>query len=161
MEPPLVKRLVRLGGFAGISLALAGCTTFSADGGFGNVESIVRKHVRQETIWSRSEADSAVVSKRVVELLAKPLSVDDAVQIALINNKGLQADYYELGISEADLVHAGRLPNLGFGFARKTQGEEVEIERLFTINLRRRVTIPLAVEVESRRFEQTSAGRWT
>ena len=155
MEPPLVKRLMRLGGFAGISLALVGCTTFSADGGFGNVESTVRKHVRQETVWSRSEADSAVISKRVAELLAKPLSVDDAVQIALINNKGLQADYYELGISEADLVHAGRLPNLGFGFARKTQGEEVEIERLFTINVMRLVTIPLAVEVESRRFEQT------
>ena len=151
----LPGRVVRMGAAAGLALMLVGCATFSDDGGIGGVESTVRKHLKQDTVWSRSEADNAVVERRVAELLGKPLSVDDAVQIALLNNKGLQAGYYELGISEADLVHAGRLPNLGFSFARKTQGEEVEIERLFTINLMRLVTIPLAVEVETRRFEQT------
>jgi len=151
----LSGRAVRRGAAAGLTLVLVGCTTFSDDGGFGGVESNVRKHLKQDAVWSRSEADSAAVERRVAELLANPIFVEDAVQIALLNNKGLQSGYYELGISEADLVHAGRLPNLGFSFARKTQGEEVEIERLFTINLMRLVTIPLAVEVETRRFEQT------
>ena len=32
------------------------------------------------------------IDQRVAELLAKPLTVDDAVQVALLNNRGLQAD---------------------------------------------------------------------
>jgi len=42
------------------------------------------------------------------------LSAADAVQVALLNNRMLQADFEELGISEADLVRAGRLPNPRF-----------------------------------------------
>jgi outer membrane protein TolC len=155
MKPSLSNRICGIGGAGVLVLGLAGCTTFSADGGFGSVESSARSQLGKDLVWSRTEADTATVAARVAELLARPLSVDDAVQIALINNKGLQAGYYELGLSESDLVYAGRLPNPGFVFARKTQGDEVEIERLFTINLMRLLTIPLAVEIESRRFERT------
>jgi outer membrane protein TolC len=83
--------------------------------------------------------------------------VDDAVQVALLNNRGLQATFQELGIAEADLVQASRLPNPGFAFARKTQGGEVEIERVFVLNLAHLIAIPLVREVESRRFAQTQA----
>ncbi|HSQ10654.1 MAG TPA: TolC family protein [Burkholderiaceae bacterium] len=155
MRSSLSNRISGISGAGVLVLGLAGCTTFSADGGFGSVESSARSQLGKDVVWSRTDADSATVAARVAELLAKPLSVDDAVQIALINNKGLQAGYYELGLSESDLVYAGRLPNPGFVFARKTQGDEVEIERLFTLNLMRLLTIPLAVEIESRRFEQT------
>ena len=99
---------------AGSSLmvvALAsGCATFSADGGFGTVEKTVKDRLGKDVIWERSDVDRNTVDKRVAELLAKPLGADDAVQLALLNNKGLQASYADLGISEADLVQAGRLP---------------------------------------------------
>ena len=35
----------------------------------------------------------------VAQRLAKPLTADDAVQIALVNNPGLQASYTDLGIA--------------------------------------------------------------
>jgi outer membrane protein TolC len=136
-------------------LALSGCTTFSDDGGFAPVKQAAKDRLGKEAVWSRSDTEQQTVAARVNDLLAQPLSVDAAVQIALINNKGLQAAYFELGLSEADLVQAGRLPNPGFVFARKTQSDELEIERLFTINLMRLLTMPLAMEIESRRFEQT------
>jgi hypothetical protein len=47
------------------------------------------------------------------------------VQLSLLNNRGLQADFQELGITEAELVQAGRLPNPGFSFSRLTRGDEV------------------------------------
>jgi len=47
----------------------------------------------------------------IASLLAKPLTVDAAVQIALLNNPGLQATLEELGIAQADLVQAGLLSN--------------------------------------------------
>ncbi len=39
------------------------------------------------------------------------MDVDSAVQIALLNNKGLQVSLFSLSISEADVVQAGHLPN--------------------------------------------------
>ena len=134
---------------------LGGCASFSPDGGFGPVQQTAKDRLGKDLQWARSDADRDAIDRRVRELLAKPLSVDDAVQIALLNNRGLQAEYHELGIAEADLVQAGRLPNPGLGFARTTQGGEVELEWLLAINVARLVAIPLFMEVESRRFAHT------
>jgi outer membrane protein TolC len=134
---------------------LGGCASFSPDGGFGPVQQTAKDRLGKDLQWARSDADRDAIDQRVRELLAKPLSADDAVQIALLNNRGLQAEYHELGIAEADLVQAGRLPNPGVAFARKAQGSEVELEWLLAINVARLVAIPLFMEVESRRFAHT------
>jgi len=87
----------------------------------------------------------------------KPLSADDAVQVALLNNRGLQAAFHEMGITEADFVQAGRLPNPGFSFTRLRRGSEIEHERGIHFNLARLLAAPLLQQVESRRFAQTQA----
>ncbi len=56
------------------------------------------------------------------------------MQIALLNNRGLQASLAELGITEADVVQAGRLPNPGFSFGKQRTGDEREIERSVHLN---------------------------
>jgi outer membrane protein TolC len=83
---------------------------------------VAKERIGKDLHWARGEADLDVIAKRVAELLAKPLTVDDAVQIALLNNRGLQASFQELGITEAEVVQAGRLPNPGFSFGRMSQG---------------------------------------
>ncbi len=105
--------------------------------------------------WARSDADRDAIDKRVAQLLEQPLSADDATQIALLNNKGLQASFGELGISEADRVQAGRLPNPGFSFGRLQQGSGLEIDRSIQFNLARLLMLPMLNQIESRRFEQT------
>jgi outer membrane protein TolC len=77
------------------------------------------------------------------------------VHIALLNNRGLQASYWSLGIAEADLVQAGRLQNPVFDFKRSHGGGEVDIERTLTFNLLGLITAPMAGRIEGRRFEQT------
>jgi len=47
----------------------------------------------------------------VHRLLQKQLSADTAVQIALLNNQSLQAEFEELGIARSRFVSALRLPN--------------------------------------------------
>jgi len=89
---------------------LAGCTTFSKDGGFNTVSTTASERLGKDAVMVKTDEDREAVAKRTQELLSKPLSMDDAVQIALLNNRGLQASYGELGVSEADLVQAGRLP---------------------------------------------------
>ncbi|MDH5340579.1 MAG: hypothetical protein OEW22_12425, partial [Rubrivivax sp.] len=90
---------------------LGGCASFSADGGFSSVEQTAKSRLGKDVQWARSDADREALAQRVGELLARPLSADDAVQVALLNNRGLQASFAELGITEAEVVQAGRLPN--------------------------------------------------
>jgi outer membrane protein TolC len=139
-------------------LVLGGCATFSPDGGFALAEKTARDRLNKDAQWVRSESQREEMEKRVTELLAQPLSADDAVQVALLNNRGLQAAFFELGISEADLVQAGRVPNPGFTFGRLRRGDEIELERGVHFNLARLLAMPLIREVESRRFERTQRG---
>jgi outer membrane protein TolC len=74
------------------------------------------------------------------------------VQVALLNNRGLQATYAELGIAEADLVQAGRLRNPGFSFARKHRGDDVEYERAFIFDLMGLLTMPIRTRLERESF---------
>lgn len=142
--------------FAALALiALSGCATLSSDGGFGTVEQTAKERLGKDVKWARSDADRDAIDKQVAQLLEQPLSADDAVQIALLNNRGLQASFAELGISEADRVQAGRLPNPGVSFGRLTQGSGVEIDRSIQFNLARLLMLPTVNQIESRRFEQT------
>jgi outer membrane protein TolC len=75
------------------------------------------------------------------------------MQIALLGNPGLQAAYAGLGISEAERVQAGRLPNPGFGFSRSSGGEALEIDRALSFSVGAILTMPLRVSMENRRFE--------
>ena len=145
----LAKRIA----MAAAALALAGCATLSSDGGFAAVERITKDNIGKDVKWARTDADQNTIAKRVAELTAKTLSVDDAIQIALLNNRGLQADFADLGIAEADMVSASRLPNPGFSFMRTKRGDEIEIERGLHFNLARLLTLPLAAKMESQRFE--------
>ena len=137
------------------TLLLGGCASLSPDGGFLPIEQAAKAHLGKDVRWARSAADQAAMDQRVEALLAQPLSADDAVQLALLNNRGLQASFQELGIGQAELVQAGRLSNPGLSLGRTTRGNEVEIERGLHINLARLLLLPLTGPMEARRFEQT------
>lgn len=137
------------------SLALAGCASFSPDGGFGTVAQLTQERIGQAPSYQRSGEQSGVAKARVTELLEQPLTADSAVEIALLNNRGLQANYAELGIAEADLIRAGRLANPSFSFGRLSGGGAVEIDRAVLFDVLGLLTMPLAQQVEQHRFGQT------
>lgn len=154
----MTRRFVspRMGAGIAVIVLLAGCTPFSKDGGFNAVSSTAKERLGKQAILIKTDADRDAVAKQTQELLSKPLSMDDAVQVALLNNRGLQASYAELGLSEADRVQAGRLPNPGFSFSRtRANNGDLNIGRAFSANVLSLLTLPLAAHIESRRFEQT------
>lgn len=138
-----------------VLVVLTGCTTFSKDGGFDTVSTTASQRLGKDAVLVRTDENRSAVARRTQELLSRPLSMDDAVQIALLNNRGLQASCSDLGIAEADLVQAGRLPNPGFTFSRTHGGSDLSISRTFTLGLLSVLTLPLATRIESGRFEQT------
>jgi outer membrane protein TolC len=134
-------------------LSLAGCAGLSDDARFSPVEQAVKERTGADTQWARSDDDTNSVRGRVGELLAKPLGPTEAVQIALLNNPGLQASYAEVGIAEADLVQASRWRGPTFSFARLRRGDETEIDRGVFFDVLGLLTIPLSTKVQERRLE--------
>jgi len=150
--PPTRARLpVMLFGVA----FLGGCASFSPDGGLDQVASITRERQGMSPQRIKSDQDAARVADEVKRLLSVSLDVDGAVKIAILNNRGLQADLADLGIAEADLVQAGRLRNPGFTFARLEGGGEREYERKFLFDLMGLLTLSTRSEIEQRRFQAT------
>ncbi|MEK6242966.1 MAG: TolC family protein [Pseudomonadota bacterium] len=139
------------------ALAAGGCVSFAPDGGFGTVGDAVKSRTGREAVWVRSEKDADSVRARAKELLAQPLTAESAVQIALLNNPGLQASYAEMGIAEADLVQASRWSGPTFSFARLRRGNETEFERSVFFNILGLINIPLSTKVERKRFESAQA----
>lgn len=147
---------IRMGAAVAAIALLAGCTPFSKDGGFNAVSSVAKERLGKDAVVIKTDDDRNAAAKRTRELIAEPLTMDGAVQIALLNNRGLQASYAELGLSEADLVQAGRIPNPGFTFSRTRAGNgDLNIGRAFSANLLSILTLPFATHIEGRRFEQT------
>jgi outer membrane protein TolC len=139
---------------AGLSLALlGGCASLSPDAGFRGVEQAVSERVGAQTRWVRSEDEAGPVRLRVKELLAKPLRAEDAVQVALLNNPGLQASYAAVGIAEAELVQASRWSGPRLSFARLRRGDETEYERSVFFDVLGLITIPLSVRAEDKHFQ--------
>lgn len=146
--------MMRLTAIATAVILLAGCASFSSDGGFGSVSELTKERTGRVPSWQRSGSDVDSAQARVEELLKQPLSADSAVEIALLNNRGLQASFSELGIAESQLVRAGRLANPTFSYGHVRGGGITEIDRSVLFNVLGLLTMPIAKEVEQRRFEQ-------
>lgn len=147
--------MMRLTTVAAASLLLAGCASFSPDGGMGTVSELTKERIGQTVSRQRSTDDVAPARTRVDELLQQSLTADGAVEVALLNNRGLQASFSQLGIAEADLVQAGRLRNPIVGFGRLALGGgAVEIERSLMFDVLGLLTMPAARQVQQRNFEQ-------
>jgi outer membrane protein TolC len=140
-----------------IALVLAGCASLSPDGRFSPVEQAVQERTGAQARWVRSDDEANTVRTRVRELLAQPLTPEAAVQIALLNNPGLQAGFAEVGIAEADLVQASRWRGPTFSFARLRRGDETEYERSVFFDVLGLITIPLSVRGEEKRLQGAQA----
>ena len=135
-------------------LVLAGCASFSPDGGAGRVAELTRERTGHAPSYQRSVDEVGSAQARAAELVKQPLSPDSAVELAFLNNRGLQASFSELGIAESELVRAGRLRNPSFSFGRLREGGGVvEIERSVMFDVLGLLTLPFASQMEQRRFE--------
>lgn len=99
--------------FVGVAAAivLAGCASVQPGRGFDSVRQDVSERTGQRIHWNNGSPEDDQVRDAVRALLLDELSEDEAVQVALLNNRDLQATYEELNIAQADLVQAGLLRN--------------------------------------------------
>jgi outer membrane protein TolC len=139
------------------ALALEGCATFSKDGGFDAVAKETAARLHHDVRWARTPQEQRKNEDQVAGLLAHALCAEDAVQIALLNNRSLQASFEQLGVSEADLVQSGRLPDPRFTLRHAGAAGQYDIEETLTFNVLSLLTLPYAHEIEKRRFAQVQS----
>ncbi len=138
----------------GIALLLSGCAAFSPDGGMSFVQRATNGGIGKDTVKITSDADAQQARQRVEALLAESLTIESAVQVALLNNRGLQAAYNDLGISEAAFVAASLPPNPRLSLSRIAGGGIVEIELGIIANILALLTIPARRDIAERQFSQ-------
>ena len=91
--------------------AVAGCAAVTEEAGFGEVRQTVAERTGGDIRWRQGTAEDRALDEAVAKLLADGLTADEAVQVALLNNRRLQATYQDLGVAQAALVQAGLLAN--------------------------------------------------
>jgi outer membrane protein TolC len=136
------------------ALALSGCATFSPDKGMSVVAGVAGTTIKKDVVAVRSDEQAGWARDATKRLLRRPLTVDAAVQVALLNNKGLQASYNEVALAEADMVEQSLPPNPTFSISRIAGGGAVEIERQVVGDILALATLPFRSEIARQRFQQ-------
>jgi cobalt-zinc-cadmium efflux system outer membrane protein len=110
MESQLHKPIFLTSLTSALLAILPGCSSAPNDAGFSDVQKAVGDRTGQTIQWNDRHTDDRLRDS-VRQMLAGPLTADQAVQISLLNSHGLQAKFEDLGIAQADLVQAGLLKN--------------------------------------------------
>src|SRR5262249_28278660 len=141
---------------SGLALAMlpSGCTWFSPDAGMGVVTTIAQQELKKDAAAIRSPEEAEAAGAAVRRLLGRPLTADAAVQIGLLNNRGLQAAYDELAIADAERVGQSLPPNPTYSWRRIQVGPALESELQLVTDIIALATLPARSELVAERFHQ-------
>jgi outer membrane protein TolC len=134
------------------TLGLSGCASFSDDGGMTAVSEVAGKTIKKDVAFVRTADQAERASGTVARLLSRPLTADLAVQVTLLNNKGLQASYNELALAETDLVQDSLPPNPTLSISRIAGDGASEVERQVVGDILGLATLPFRSDIARDRF---------
>jgi outer membrane protein, heavy metal efflux system len=145
------------GWLAASLLLLSGCASVALNAGFDEVRATVEERSASRIFWNNGTDLDKEAAAKLNSLLKDKLTADEAVQIALLNNRHLQAVYSDLGVAQADLVQAGLLNNPIFDTAIKfptSGGGKPDLELSAVMNFLDIFYLPLRKRVAAARFEE-------
>lgn len=151
-----MRRIICTIGLFPLFLSLIGCSTNPVDRNIGRVQDTVSQRAGASPAWPTTAQGRAIIDQRVAELLQGPLDSDQAVAIALLNNRMLRVELAQLGFAESDYVEAGLLENpkisAGIGFPdRPPSGTEIDLG--LTLNFLRVLVMPARKEIAQTRLD--------
>jgi outer membrane protein, heavy metal efflux system len=142
-------------------LVFCGCTSMTLNAGFDDIKTTVEQRTSIQIFWNNGTDLDKEASDKLSSLLKRKLTADDVVQIALLNNRDLQAVYSDLGVAQADLVQAGLLSNPIFDAAvlfPVSGSGKPDLELGAAINFLNIFYIPLRKRIAAARFEEAKIG---
>lgn len=141
-------------------LGLGGCASLQPRESFPAVAQDVQARVGARVVWNQGSEPDREVQDAIRDLLAKDMTADTAVQVALLNNRSAQATYEELGIAQAELVQAGLLKNPVFSvLARFPDGGKggADVELSVSQDFIALLSLPLRKKVAAAQYDAAKA----
>jgi outer membrane protein TolC len=144
-------------------LAVAGCAAPNLDAALDDANTLARPVTGSaKAALAREPQQRAATAKLASDLLARPLTLDGAAQLALANSPSFQAALAE-NWGEIAAAHQRGLPGgVTFSFERLREGADLEIGRLISVGLLDLLTLPqrravAAIETERGRVRMAGA----
>ncbi len=141
-----------------VSVLVGGCATVPREAGFSHVQDVVAQRTGYLIQWRGNTSQDAEVNSAVRALLAREISADETVQIALLNNRHLLVTFEDLGVAQADLVQAGLLKNPVFAASWRFPDKApfgTNSEYSVTQDFLDLFVLPLRKRVAANQFEST------
>ncbi|MGH8630798.1 MAG: TolC family protein [Burkholderiales bacterium] len=163
LKGPIHLLLVLTAALLVFTAALLGaCATVSAERVQSEVGQIASSRLSQPIDWNAGSPEDRKVRDTVQKMLADELTVDEAVAIALVNNRDMRATLARAKVARAELVQAGLLDNPVFGVSilKGDSGTETEFSifedflTIFMLSARRKLA---GAELERTRLEVAQA----
>ncbi len=160
-EIPLHGSTIRRIGLLALFLAVfaGGCAARMEQPGFESVQETVADRTAMNLHWHDDLIADEQTADAITEMLRQPLTSDTAAQIALLNNRRIQAVYRDLEISQADLIQAGLLSNPLFDASVlfPVNNGNTEINLGIRLQFLEIFMLPLRKRVGQSQFEETKA----
>ncbi|MDP1604058.1 MAG: hypothetical protein Q8M03_12425, partial [Legionella sp.] len=157
-----MKRTFKLAAAAAAALVLAGCAAPNMQAAMGEANELagpVSGGVKAELQRDASQREAA--SKLAGDLLAKPLTMDGAAQLAVANSPAFQAALAQSWGEIATAQQRGLPGGLVFSFERLREGADLELGRLLSVGLFDLITLPqrrVVSRIESEQARVRMAG---
>jgi cobalt-zinc-cadmium efflux system outer membrane protein len=141
-----------------LPLVIAGCASTNPKTAFNDVDKTVNARMGESVQWLRNDSTNDEVAKVIEPLLKMNLNAPAAVTIALLNNRSLQAEFEEIGISQAGVAQASRLQNIEIAGSWRFPNRPpsaADIEYSAAGNLLDLLMLPAKKTIAARNLEQT------
>ena len=133
---------------------LSGCASVNIDETLKKTNVDSNKFTNGQVVLAKSAQEREALNTRAKDLLLKPLSQNEAVQLALINSPAVQTLIAQNWSQAAFAAQAGRMSNPYFAFERMVTSPEIEFNRYFIFGLLDLITLPQRKGIADKRIEQ-------
>lgn len=140
---------------AGALLVLAGCAQVKPGPDFERARGLIEESTGIASVYDPETPELS--ADELAAFLDDGLALDEAVRLALLNNRTLQAEFMSIGVAKADWVQAGLLanPSLDMLFRFPLDGGRSQIEAFFFQNIVEFWRIPVRKEISQRVLDET------
>jgi outer membrane protein TolC len=148
-----LRRVALAVGGAGL-LFLAGCATVDVNKAIARADQDVGGLTGGKLTLAQTDQARSELRNTASALLAKPLSADDAVHLALVNSPAMQALLAQSWADGAMAAQTGRLPNPLLTLDWIRSSSTVDVGRMLGVGLLDILTLPRRQQIAQGRLEQ-------
>ena len=147
---------LRLLAVAAAALLLTGCASVNFDQALSDTRQTTQSVVPNTLELRQTSAQHQAAAQRSAQLLQKPLSMADAVELALANSPDVQNLLAQSWADMARINQSGRIANPVLSFERNQSLDEVELGRLLSFGLLDLLTLPQRLKVARNQTAQAN-----